>query len=397
MAIVTASWRLHRNAMLSTLRAALLSSTAAFVLLFRLIYVSGSNGRLFYFSLLAALYVSGCLEIIRRFSRARGPSGVISACDGTLSVPRLIFKRQTLHLREIKCIEYIRSAAGIILVVVVARKDGTSVLIDRYTFNSGDDFDDFVRFVSEHTRENHANQFAHSIAAVVNRRESSSSIPVVVLAIVLLGAYAMLTDAASGSINENAAELGGLIRQTIPTCQFYRIASSFFLHATPLHLLMNLLTLGMISWHVKVILGTVRFINILFFSAISGSLLSLAFPSVEIIIGASGGIFGLVGAWFFVCLKYQKQLPGTLSAPTGMLCIPLVVQIAFDVSNPAVSSCSHVGGFLFGCLYVGMISKGRTAAVIATPSRGELWLATAVTLAFAGGLLHFYGLLFDVV
>lgn len=396
MAIVTASWRLHRNAMLSTLRAILLSGTAACVLLFRLIYVGVSNGRLFYFSLLATLYVSACLGIIRRFSRVRGPSGAISICDGTLSVPRLILQRQTLHLREIKCIEYIRNAAGIILIVVVAKNDGTSVWIHRYTFDSGNDFDEFVQFVSEYTRRNHANPFAHSIAAVTRRRESSNSIPVVVLAIVLVGSYAALTDTVSGNIGESAGELGGLIRQTISTRQFYRVASSFFLHATPPHLLLNLISIGMLSWHVSVILGNVRLINVLFLSAISGAMLSLAFPSYDIIVGASGGISGLVGAWFFVCLKYQKQLPGTLAAPTTRLWIPLAVQIVFDVLNPDVSSCSHVGGFLFGCLYVGIISKTRTAADIATSSRGELWLATAVTLAFAGGFLHFLGLHFGV-
>ena len=77
--------------------------------------------------------------------------------------------------------------------------------------------------------------------------------------------------------------------------QYYRIITGVFLHGGILHLAFNCYALYVIGSQLETYLGKVRYLIIYLFSAVTASLFSMIFNSNPSI-GASGAIFGLMGA-----------------------------------------------------------------------------------------------------
>jgi membrane associated rhomboid family serine protease len=141
--------------------------------------------------------------------------------------------------------------------------------------------------------------------------------------------------------------------------------------------------------HVDVILGRVRCLQILFGAAISGSLLSFAFSSADIVVGASGGLMGLLGAYFLLILKYHQYLPGSVSTSVKTISLTLALQLLSDMANENVDIFSHLGGILFGILYVSWGSHRRPLVSAALSSGSAVGVAVTMTLAYATGLTYF--------
>jgi membrane associated rhomboid family serine protease len=302
-------------------------------------------------------------------------------------------KRQFVHFHEIKSIEKYFDSVKIIA-VLIGRSNKSSIFIERRNFNSGDQFEEFVQFLAQFALKNHAKEAAADIAAVTARREAKDSSFMALIALSIFGTYVVLAAPGFESISEGAIIRGGLIKESLLTDQFYRFASSFFLHYTPFHLGFNILSLAIVGQYIDVILGRVRFINVLFCSAILGSLLSLAFSPYAAVIGASGGILGLLGAYSLVCIKYERQLPGSVSVSGRVILLVLVLQILGDVATEGGDIFSHIGGFFFGFLYAGLALHRRSVVKAAIASSAERCIAAGVTLAYGGGLIYFLGLFF---
>ena len=103
--------------------------------------------------------------------------------------------------------------------------------------------------------------------------------------------------------------------------EFYRIFTSMFLHFGITHLLNNMVLLGALGWNMELEIGKIRFLIIYLVSGIGGNLLSLYFgisaETYAVSAGASGAIFGLMGALLYVVIANRGRL-GRLSGK-GML------------------------------------------------------------------------------
>jgi len=133
--------------------------------------------------------------------------------------------------------------------------------------------------------------------------------------------------------------------------QFWRIFSSVFLHASVLHLVNNLAAQIMIGWTLERKYGFLVTAFIYIVSGIGGNLFSLIFESLEfeIVVGASGCAFGLLGSYISDWIKNREsiRLP-ILRAGFVIICIVLLfVQGYFDPSG-SISNFSHVGGLYTG-------------------------------------------------
>ena len=82
--------------------------------------------------------------------------------------------------------------------------------------------------------------------------------------------------------------------------EYYRIFTCMFLHFGISHLLNNMVLLGALGWNLELEIGKIRFLIIYLGSGIAGNIVSLIYdissvqPAVSV--GASGAIFGLMGA-----------------------------------------------------------------------------------------------------
>ena len=188
--------------------------------------------------------------------------------------------------------------------------------------------------------------------------------------------------------------LGAGTSNITETFEFYRIASSVFLHIDGWHLLMNVFVLGVLGELFERVLSPVRFMNVFFLSGLVAYGFFVAFSPYDVGAGASGCIYGCWGAYFHLKLHYEKYLPGSVNAIAfrhlaWLLLIQLLLEI-FVLDN--VDVMTHVGGFSagFGLLYC--LPMGRKLEQVNQPCRVEKYLASVLLLGYAGGLFTFLNL-----
>ena len=111
--------------------------------------------------------------------------------------------------------------------------------------------------------------------------------------------------------------------------------------------MLNLIVLGVF---LERLFGHLRFLLIYLLSGIISIIASFYFAPQEISVGASGAIFGLVGAYSIFVLVHRRAFPrGGIPALLWLLVVvALNLSIGFFVSN--VDNYAHIGGLLSGCL-----------------------------------------------
>lgn len=143
--------------------------------------------------------------------------------------------------------------------------------------------------------------------------------------------------------------------------EFYRLFTCLFLHFGIEHLLNNMVILGALGWHLEQQTGRIRFLLIYFGSGLCGNIVSLIFHGAAqehtVSAGASGAIFGLMGALLWVVIANHGRL-GRLSG-RGML-VMVALSLYFGLSSSGVDNYAHIGGLLSGFLLALLLyRKGR--------------------------------------
>jgi membrane associated rhomboid family serine protease len=145
---------------------------------------------------------------------------------------------------------------------------------------------------------------------------------------------------------------------------WWRLITSAFLHANLLHIAFNMYFLWFVGSAVEQALGRGRFILIYFVSALAGSAGALVLTPTEFTVGASGALFGLLGA----ALVLERQRNFVLGG-SALALIVINLILSFTLSNISVGG--HIGGLIGGILCTLVLSKfGRGHAAY---SRVGLW------------------------
>lgn len=158
-------------------------------------------------------------------------------------------------------------------------------------------------------------------------------------------------------------KFGANYRGTIAYNEFYRLITCAFLHIGLLHLIFNSYALYVIGVQLESYFGKVKYIAIYLLSAVSASLMSIIF-SDSISAGASGAIFGLLGALLYFGYHYRVYLGGVLKSQI----IPLiVVNLIFGFTMSGIDNAAHIGGLIGGALMamaVGVPNKSEKQDII---------------------------------
>ncbi len=163
--------------------------------------------------------------------------------------------------------------------------------------------------------------------------------------------------------------------------------------------MLNLIVLGIF---VERIFGHLRFLLIYLITGVISIIASFYFAPQEISVGASGAIFGLVGAYsLFVFIHRKAFRKGGIPALSWLVLI-IGLNLGIGLIIPNVDNYAHVGGFLSGCVlgwffapfYVPQIEEGKTV-LIDTHSLTRRWPLALLTIAatglFAIIAVHFSG------
>jgi membrane associated rhomboid family serine protease len=137
---------------------------------------------------------------------------------------------------------------------------------------------------------------------------------------------------------------GSVSRLTVDEGEYWRLVTAGFLHAGFFHLLFNMITLWILGTLLEPIVGSLRFGLIYFVSLLAGSFGALLLQPTDPTVGASGAIFGLMGA--AVVVMRHRGMP-LMESGLG-LWLGLNLLITFTV--PGISIGGHIGGMVGGAL-----------------------------------------------
>jgi membrane associated rhomboid family serine protease len=161
----------------------------------------------------------------------------------------------------------------------------------------------------------------------------------------------------SGPSNQRAVDLGALFPPYVAYGhQYWRLITAMFLHAGIIHIALNMYALYLFGYLIEEAFGKVRFVAIYLVCGFLASVASFAFgPVVEVGVGASGAIFGLLGAW--VAYNYRRRSMrhnrGNLQGAYFLILLNLVLSF----SIPGIDWRAHVGGLIAG-IVAGTIAEG---------------------------------------
>ena len=134
--------------------------------------------------------------------------------------------------------------------------------------------------------------------------------------------------------------------------QVWRFITAIFLHGGFAHLLYNLFALALFGSMLERLIGSWRFLIVFLFTGVIANLISINFYSSSL--GASGAIFGIIGALVFVrplMVVWAFGLPMPLFIAGGLWVVGDLIGL-FGFSNAGnVANLAHLSGMFFGLLF----------------------------------------------
>lgn len=186
-------------------------------------------------------------------------------------------------------------------------------------------------------------------------RAEKRFIPFVTYAILVINliVFALMTFAGGSTDQRVLIAFGAKVNSLILEGEVWRLITSTFLHIGIMHLFFNLYALNALGSLAEEIFGHRKFFLIYLLAGLGGSIASLIFSSA-LSAGASGAIFGLLGA--LVYLSYKR--PKLWKSGLGMnLIVVILVNIAFGLMVPGIDNFAHLGGLLMGTLITILITR----------------------------------------
>ena len=179
----------------------------------------------------------------------------------------------------------------------------------------------------------------------VKRRTRSAAAPATMVLIAINVLVYVITAAQGGGPNLPGGQLfadWALQGASVANGDGWRLVTAMFLHGSLLHLAFNMFALYWLGNVIEQALGTPRFLLLYVVSGLAGSAGALWFsPAGAVTVGASGAIFGLIGA--LLILEYRAT-----GSFMGQAMILILVNFAFTFAVPGISKGGHIGGLIGG-------------------------------------------------
>ena len=162
-----------------------------------------------------------------------------------------------------------------------------------------------------------------------------------------------------------AAASGGSWQPGVSSGAWWQLLTSAFTHEDAIHIGVNMLSLWFLGPPIEAALGRARFLTVYLLSALAGStaVMWLSNPQ-SLTLGASGAVFGLLGALLVVVYKVRGDVRNVL--------MWLGLNVAFTFLGNGISWQGHIGGLVGGALL--------TALIVYAPRQGRprvQWLGAA--------------------
>jgi membrane associated rhomboid family serine protease len=176
----------------------------------------------------------------------------------------------------------------------------------------------------------------------------------------------------------------GAMPSPLPRDQWWRLFSAMFVHIGALHLLFNMWALTLFGPAVEGRHGRVRFLALYVTAGFMGNALSLALthaPSLSA--GASGAVFGILGAWIAFFLRHRTARGARQQLQSLFFLVGINLFIGFSGFGGRINNVAHLGGLAGGFIVATALEQsGRVRGT----ARGVVALA-GYTLVVVAGLV----------
>jgi len=135
----------------------------------------------------------------------------------------------------------------------------------------------------------------------------------------------------------------GLHPPAVANGDWWRLITATFLHGSLIHLGFNMLALWILGTQIERFIGSKKFLVLYFSSALGGSLFSFYFsPPTTFSIGASGAVFGLMGAFVVIGKK--------VNADVSQILVLLFINLVLGFTLSGIDWRAHLGGLITGVI-----------------------------------------------
>lgn len=189
--------------------------------------------------------------------------------------------------------------------------------------------------------------------------------------------FAVMTAAGGTENTDVLVKYGAKVNGLIVEGQYWRLITSAFIHIGLAHIAFNMYGLYNIGSLIERIYGHVNYLLIYLIAAFTGSISSFIF-SQALSAGASGAIFGLLGALLYLGQKKPRMFSTSFGAS---VLVVIGFNLIYGFSNTGIDNFAHLGGLIGGYLAanaMGLIYEKKEVA------KKIFWLAVIFALMISG-------------
>jgi membrane associated rhomboid family serine protease len=200
----------------------------------------------------------------------------------------------------------------------------------------------------------------------------------VTMALIAINVAVYLAELAAGGTVSGTGnqifEKGALYAPLVAQGDWWRLVTAAFLHYGPFHLAINMYSLFFAGTLLEQVIGRWRFALLYLGSGIAGSAGAILLNPNSVTVGASGAIFGILGALFVLERLGQISTGGQIA---GLIVLNLVFTF---VLSSFISVGGHVGGLVGGVILMWLLLQFRRSAPL---SIAATFAVVAVSVAVA--------------
>lgn len=312
---------------------------------------------LFHYSLLC--YVISFSFLILVYKAHTGRFSLLKIENQALYLPKWINpeKYKVISLKNIYSIHLrLKNKHGFIM---IGLKKGINKMLITSQFEVTEDIPKFVNIIrgaiAHYEKGNEKLDTREELGRSYEKIIAICSISISIILIIFYILQQVLVE--NSNLAFELLRLGGLNKYLFATGEYFRITSSLFLHLNLFHLSANIFTLMIFGNLIEHIIKKVNLMTIFFLSGLLSSLLSILSGQHVVTIGASGGIYGIIGAYLFIRIKYGDFLPSFIRLQQGwVLFIIFFTSMLYSLINPNIDFFCHLGGLITGFAYMAFVS-----------------------------------------
>lgn len=341
-----------------------------------------------FIALISTLYILMTCYFFHLISYHKKSNLFIKYFDSTIQTPKLFKGIKSTNISNLNSIEKIANKKND-FGILIGIKNKHPLNLEKRIFGNEEEYNDFSDALFSFASTKNSEQ-EKKLKTQLSEKAPNETLTLAILSVIFVVVYLIASYGADFlHITDEFVYSGSNQKGMLGDGSYYRLFTAFFLHIGILHLLLNILILSQYGQFAIRTLGTVRFITILLFSSLIGTLGSNIFSASMYSVGASGGIYGLIACYVYTKSKYEKMLPASINfISTKVLISLLIVDLLASIFFfEKIDFTNHIFGFTSALLYC-YITKAKLITEKAS-TRSEIFGCILLILLYSTSLIYF--------